>query len=101
MKGLIKVIKNLKDSIMKKLGVSPKETPEERSKRILELCEDGDYGICAPPMDAQVALNELTRYLLGENWYVTMPLHQTQINTEIVYEIESKYKDVNRKKRNK
>lgn len=68
------------------------ETDEEIKKRILSLCKDGDYGLCAPPMDAQVALNELCRFFLGEDWYTIMPVHQTQVNTEIVYEIETKYK---------
>lgn len=36
-------------------------------EHILSLCEPGDYGIFAPPMKAQVALNELCRYLLGDD----------------------------------
>jgi len=43
-------------------------------------------------MKAQVALDELCRYFLGEDWYTTMPESQEQVNTEIVYEIERKYK---------
>jgi hypothetical protein len=61
-------------------------------ERILKLTKEGDYGLCPPPMDAQIALNELSRYFLGEDWYTSMPLPQSQVNTLIVYEIENKYK---------
>lgn len=50
-----------------------------------------------PPMDAQMAINELCRHLLGEDWYVSMPMSTEQINTEIVYEIERKYSKKKRK----
>lgn len=68
------------------------ETDQEMRERILSLCKDGDYGLCSPPMNAQVALNELKDFFLGEDWYSVMPVCQEQINTEIVYEIESKYR---------
>lgn len=68
-----------------------KETEKETLKRILELTDGGDYGIFAPPMDPQVALNELAKHLLGDDWYAVNPISQKQINTEIVYEIERKY----------
>ena len=69
-----------------------KETYQEKANRILDLCKDVDCGILSPPMDAQVALNELCRYFLGENWCVVNSISQEQINTEIVYEIELNYK---------
>lgn len=69
-----------------------KEKCQERTDRILNLCKDVDCGMLTPPMDAQVALNELRRYFLGEDWYVVSPIGREQINTEIVYEIESTYK---------
>lgn len=50
------------------------------------------YGICPPPLNAQVALNELCEFFLGEDWYTTLSLHQEQVNTEIVYAIECMYK---------
>ncbi len=75
-----------------------KETNEDIANRILSLAEPGDYGIFPPPMDAQVALNELCRFFLGDDWYCVLPIHAGQVNTEIVYEIESKYKKVNRKR---
>mgnify|MGYP001451354908 CR=1 FL=1 len=69
-----------------------KESEKDLRNRILKLTNGKDYGMCPPPMKAQTALNELCRYFLGENWYVALPLSQEQVNTEIVYEIESKYK---------
>lgn len=75
------------------------ETDKEMRERILSLCKDGDYGICAPPMDAQVAVNELCRYLLGDDWYTVIPVSAEQINTEIVYEIEKKYKNCRKRRR--
>lgn len=71
---------------------SRKETPNEVRERVLSLCEDVDCGIFSPPLNAQVALNELARHLLGEDWYSTNPISQEQINAEIVYEIEMKYR---------
>ena len=32
-----------------------------------------DCGLCDPPMKADLAIQFLKDYLLGENWYVTMP----------------------------
>jgi hypothetical protein len=68
-----------------------KETEKETLKRILELTEEKDCGIFAPPMDPQIALDELARHLLGEDWYSVNPVSKNQINTEIVYEIERRY----------
>lgn len=68
-----------------------KETNKEIEERVLSLCKEGDYGIFAPPMDAQVALNELARHLLGSGYY-TNNFTNEQGNTEIVYDIERKYK---------
>jgi len=65
-------------------------------ERILNLTDGKEYGICSPPMNAQVAVNELCRYFLGENWYTAMPESQEQVNTEIVFEIEEKYKGYKR-----
>lgn len=62
-------------------------------EHILSLCEKGDFGIITPPMKAQTALNELCRYFLGEGWYsASGATHPEQINTEIVAEIERKFK---------
>lgn len=70
-----------------------KETNTEIADRIIKLTDGKDYGIFPPPMNAQVAVNELCRYLLGDDWYSVNPLCSEQINTEIVYEIECKYKN--------
>lgn len=50
-----------------------------------------DCGLCDPPLDAQKALNFLTDYLLGEDWYVVMPESQKQVNSAIVWDILYKY----------
>lgn len=69
-----------------------KETEKETVHRLLKLTDGKDYGIFAPPMDAQVALIELCHHFLGEDWYSVNLVSQEQINTEIVYEIERRYK---------
>ena len=69
-----------------------KETDKERYERLYKLTDMKDYGLCPPAMKAQVALNELCRYFLGEDWLSVNPISQEQINTEIVCEIESRYK---------
>lgn len=71
-----------------------RESDEETRKRVLDLAKDIDCGMISPPMDAQVALNELKDHLLGEDWYVVDPMSTEQVNTNIVYEIERKYKRV-------
>lgn len=63
---------------------------EKFKKTILEK-SGKDYGICPPPLDAQEALNILTEHFLGEDWYVTIPVNQQQVNTEAVYEILRKF----------
>lgn len=61
-------------------------------ERIKNLCKPGDYGIFNPPMDAQVALDELCHYLLGPDWYDSSGCtNREQINTEIVCQIEKRY----------
>ena len=67
------------------------ETEEETRKRLFELTDKGDYGICPPSMEAQVALNELCDFFLGTDWYVTEPISNGQVNPIIVYEIERKF----------
>lgn len=61
-------------------------------ERIKNLCKPGDYGIFNPPMDAQVALDELCHYLLGPDWYDSSGCtNREQINTEIVCQIEKSH----------
>lgn len=65
-------------------------------ERILSLTDGKDYGLFSPPMKAQTAVNELCRYFLGEDWYSVTNMTNEQVNTEIVYEIESRYKGYKR-----
>jgi len=58
---------------------------------IFSLTSGEDCGLCSPPMKAQVALDELRRYFLGDSWYVSMPENTEQVNTEIVFDIERLY----------
>lgn len=62
-----------------------------REKKSLALKKENPYGICHEPTSAQDALNKLSSYLLGEDWYVTLPILQEQVNTCIVDSILSKY----------
>lgn len=65
---------------------------ENKNKTFDEwINEQDDYGIMAPPMDAETAIDFLRRYLLGEDWYSPNPVHSKQINTEIVYLILRRY----------
>lgn len=44
-------------------------------------------------MKAQTAVDELCRYFLGDDWYsLSGATHPEQINTDIVAEIEKRYK---------
>ena len=53
--------------------------------------EAKDCGIISPPLDAQLAIDFLQKYLLGEDWYVINPMNTEQANTEVVHEILYKY----------
>lgn len=63
---------------------------EEFKKTMLEK-SNKEYGLCPPPINAQDGLNILIEYFLGEDWFVTIPLCQEQVNTEAIYEILRKY----------
>lgn len=78
-----------------------KETIQETKDRILKLTEDVNCGMLSQPMKAQVAVNELCHFFLGDDWYSVNSISTEQINTEIVYEIERKYKKFNKHKRRK
>ena len=69
-----------------------KESYKDIANRILKLTEQGDYFPFAPPMKAQTALNELCRFFLGEDYW-TIVNNNEQANTEIVFEIECRYKN--------
>ena len=51
---------------------------------------DKEYLFCAGISDAEFRAF-IIDYLLGEDWYVVDPLHQTQINEIALYEILEKY----------
>ena len=68
------------------------ESDDELAERIWQLTDKQDYGIFSPCMEAQVAITELCNFFLGEDWYSTGGISPQQVNTEIVYEIERKFK---------
>lgn len=49
------------------------------------------YGLCPAPMNAQEALDILTSYLLGDDWYVVTSMNTDQVNACIVEQILDKY----------
>lgn len=53
--------------------------------------------IFPPSLDAQTAINFLTDYLLGEDYYIVNPLSTSQANCEIVNDILYKYSKKYRK----
>jgi hypothetical protein len=52
---------------------------------------DTSYGLCPAPMDAQEALDILTSYLLGDDWYVVDSIGPKQVNAIITEQILDKY----------
>ena len=63
-------------------------------------CDDWEGCILSPPMKAQVAVDELCRYFLGDNWYDDSgATHPEQVNARIVCEIEKRYKGYKYKKK--
>lgn len=77
-------------NIASKLGF---ESEGDIANRVMSLTDGKDYGNCPPSMNAQVAVNELARHLLGSGWYSDF-VNNEQVNTEIVYEIERKYRRI-------
>ena len=64
-----------------------------------QILEDESRGLLPAPTEAQLAVNVLIEYLLGEDWYVVGPIHNTQVNTVAVHEILMKYSRKYRKER--
>lgn len=65
------------------------------------IASDRSYGLCTAPLPAQQAINLLVTYLLGDDYYISMPMNGEQCNTIIVDNILDKYsrryrKDVKR-----
>ena len=59
--------------------------------------EAEDCGLCDPPMKENFAISMLKNYLLGEDWFVTLPEGPEQVNTAIVHAILMKYSKEYRK----
>lgn len=53
--------------------------------------EAKEDNLCPPSLPANLAVQFLCNYLLGEDWYCVMPIHAEQVNTEIVHAILMKY----------
>lgn len=88
--GLILII------ILQQLSMWKRYRPKRKTfdaKRIWEKTDKKDYGIFNPCMTDRAVVEELCSYFLGDDWYdssgCTSP---EQINTEIVCQIEMKYK---------
>ena len=52
---------------------------------------DTSCGLYPAPMEAQEALDILTSYLLGDNWYVVDSMNTKQVNAIITEQILDKY----------
>lgn len=59
--------------------------------RVLDILEDESRGILPAPMDAQLGLEALAEYLLGEKWAVSVSMSREQVNTCIVAQILERY----------
>lgn len=57
---------------------------------ILNL-EDHSYGVCPAPMSANVALEILSSYLLGDDFCINMTVSPDQANSVVVQNILFKY----------
>lgn len=63
--------------------------------------EAEDCGLCDPPMNVNSAIQMLKNYLLGEDWFVSLPEGPEQVNTAIVHSILMKYSKEYRKEMKK
>lgn len=52
---------------------------------------DTSYGLVPAPMNAQEALDILTSYLLGDEWYIAGSMNTKQANAIITEQILDKY----------
>lgn len=55
------------------------------------MTKEDKKNIFAPPLEPQIALDILQKHFLGEDWYTANPISTKQVNTEVVYEILSRY----------
>ena len=72
-----------------------KESEKDIMNRISSLSDNTeDQSMNMNSISDQKALNEICDHLLGDNWYIADPISASQANSQIVYEIEKKYKKV-------
>ena len=69
----------------------------EDKKKFLQIIEDDSYGLCPAPMSADLAINVLVDYLLGEDFYIVTSMSREQAYTELVATILEKYSKAYRK----
>ena len=50
-----------------------------------------DYGLLPAPMEAQVAIDILSSYLLGDDWYTSLSINNEQCNAIVVEQILDRY----------
>lgn len=62
------------------------------TNHLISICGYVKDGVFIPPMDYKTAFNELCRHFLGENWFTENPISNQQAITQMVYEIEMRYK---------
>lgn len=77
--------RKMSDTVQKFIDLIEKHYKEENKKSWRER------DICLPTTEAQLVVSCLCDVFLGEDWYVTFPLHTTQVNTCILDEILYKY----------
>lgn len=72
----------------------------EKMKTVEELKTFDEYissipwnkdDLCPPPMDAQICLDYLSHYLLGDGYVTALPLGRDQVNTVVTSQILEKY----------
>ena len=72
-----------------------KESEKDIQDRINSLSDNTeDKSMNMNSISDQKTLNEICDHLLGDNWYIADPISASQVNSQIVYEIENKYKRV-------
>lgn len=84
---MYKVINSLSDFLLKLSKKLRREADEEIMSRVNKLC-NSETGF----MDAQVALIELERFFLGDDWQWEGCPRNIEVNHLVVYEIEKRYK---------
>lgn len=73
--------------------------------KFFKILRNEEHGLCPASTNAQLALNTISEYVLGENYHITEPIHNEQVNTilthDILYKISKKYrKDFKKFKKN-